>query len=687
MKSSNLKGKKKEIFIKIENFYEELIVFFRQKKDKINEECLKTILKKEESFFLELESNTQFKQLIYEFGLNRQQTHIIALCFYVNLDLNNKNKIIYLQDKAEISTLSIDIIIKLLNVIFIDKIDLYKEFYKSSLLIKNKLIEIVSRGDENSELSFSVKLNCNISMFLKNIRLLNNDLVEFAKFSNLKDLSIMEQEESKSTSFEELEINGKLYYLYGIEKVSKKNFIEQLCKKSQFNLLEIDSLLFLEHFSLNQNIMKEILNEVRLKKAIIYFKNFNFFYEFLARENSSALSFFFNFLNRNKDLLCLCLDFEKLVHFYDLSNQFHVIEKEFSLNSYKSRILIWENCLKKKFLNYKKEEIQSLASQFKLTEEQIILITQLTFNKCYKNSEKNSIDINDFYPFCRKITHVNMESLSQKITSKHTLEDIILEKDQKNQLKEIILQFKNREKIYYEWGFDEKISLGKGMNILFFGPSGTGKTMSAEIIAHELELDLYKIDLSNIISKYIGETEKNLSKIFNEAKSSNAILFFDEADAIFGKRSQVKDAQDRYANIETGYLLQKMEEYEGIIILATNLRKNMDNAFIRRIHFAVEFDLPKKEQRLEIWKNIFPQKAPLSKDIDFNFLAENIKIAGGNIKNIALNAAFLASENKNQITMKDIILAIRREYQKIGRMCIKSDFGKYYSIINSTEIL
>ena len=237
--------------------------------------------------------------------------------------------------------------------------------------------------------------------------------------------------------------------------------------------------------------------------------------------------------------------------------------------------------------------------------------------------------------------------------------------------------------VYGQWGFDRKLSLGKGLNILFSGPSGTGKTMAAEIMAHELKLDIYKIDLSVIVSKYVGETEKNLSKIFQEAETSNAILFFDEADTLFGKRSEVRDSHDRYANIEIGYLLQKMEEYTGIVILASNLRKNIDEAFTRRMHFSVDFPFPDEGHRLKIWRTIFPSEAPLHEDIDFAFLAKRFKIAGGNIKNIALNGAFLAAENSKRIGMSHIIQATKREYQKMGKLCSPSDFGKYYDLIIS----
>jgi SpoVK/Ycf46/Vps4 family AAA+-type ATPase len=214
--------------------------------------------------------------------------------------------------------------------------------------------------------------------------------------------------------------------------------------------------------------------------------------------------------------------------------------------------------------------------------------------------------------------------------------------------------------------------------MLFAGPSGTGKTMAAEIIANELKLDLYKIDLSSIVSKYIGETEKNLDRIFSEGRTSNAILFFDEADALFGKRSEVRDSHDRYANIEISYLLQKMDEYEGIVILATNLRKNMDEAFTRRMHYALEFPIPEAQDRLRIWQNIFPRETPVSGDADLNFMAHQFKITGGNIKNIALGSAFLAAADGGFITMHHLIRATKREYQKIGKLCTEGDFAPYF---------
>jgi SpoVK/Ycf46/Vps4 family AAA+-type ATPase len=300
-------------------------------------------------------------------------------------------------------------------------------------------------------------------------------------------------------------------------------------------------------------------------------------------------------------------------------------------------------------------------------------------------SEPRRIDANDLNQACRAQAGSRLPALARKIDPIFKWNDIILPNDCLGQLREVCAHVRHRQHVFGDWGFDGKISLGKGLSILFVGPSGTGKTMAAEIIAGELALELYKIDLSCVVSKYIGETEKNLSRVFAEAEATNAVLFFDEADAIFGKRSEVKDSHDRYANIEINYLLQRMEEYEGIVILASNFQKNIDEAFTRRLRFIIGFPFPEKDYRGRIWRKVFPANAPLAPDIDFDFLAQKLKLSGGNIRNIALSAAFLAAANSGHVHMEHIVCAVKREFQKMGRLCVKSDFEQYFEFIENEE--
>jgi hypothetical protein len=281
----------------------------------------------------------------------------------------------------------------------------------------------------------------------------------------------------------------------------------------------------------------------------------------------------------------------------------------------------------------------------------------------------------------RSLTAPQVGGLVVQMKPRYTWDNIVLPPDKLRQLRSIAAWVRFRRQVHEEWGFGHKLSRGKGLNVLFTGPSGTGKTMAAEILAHELSLDLLQIDLSSVVSKYIGETEKNLSAIFREAEQSQALLFFDEADSLFGKRTEMKDAHDRYANIEVNYLLQRVELYEGIVVLATNLQRNIDDAFLRRIKEVVDFPFPDDKLRARIWRAHFPSEAPMADDIDFDFLASQFKLTGGNIKNIVLNAAFLAAEEGRSIKMSDLILGTKSELRKEGKLCTKSDFGPYYEFV------
>ncbi len=244
-------------------------------------------------------------------------------------------------------------------------------------------------------------------------------------------------------------------------------------------------------------------------------------------------------------------------------------------------------------------------------------------------------------------------------------------------LRQLAAQMRQRSKVYQTWGFAQQMNRGLGINALFAGESGTGKTMAAEVIANALELNLYRIDLSSVISKYIGETEKNLRRVFDAAEDGGAILFFDEADALFGKRSEVKDSHDRYANIEVNYLLQRMESYGGLAILATNMKNALDSAFMRRLRFIVNFPFPSVVERRRIWQKAFPSATPLSdkppEKLDYERLAR-FNLTGGSIHNIALNAAFIAAGQSGTVTMQTVLEAVRAEFRKLDKPYNEADF-------------
>lgn len=274
-----------------------------------------------------------------------------------------------------------------------------------------------------------------------------------------------------------------------------------------------------------------------------------------------------------------------------------------------------------------------------------------------------------------------LDRLARRIEPAVTWDDLVLPPDTHAQLRELTARARHRDRVLGEWAMRPGGGRGRGVSALFAGDSGTGKTMSAEVIAADLGLDLYTVDLATVIDKYVGETEKNLERIFTEAAGVNGVLLFDEADAIFGKRSDVKDAHDRYANVESAYLLQRMESFDGLAILATNLRANLDDAFTRRLDLVIDFPVPDPDQRLVLWDRCLGPSLPRSADLDLPFCAENFELAGGNIRSIAVTAAYLAADTGGAVTMATLIHAVQREYQKLGRLTLASEFGPYLDLL------
>ena len=281
-------------------------------------------------------------------------------------------------------------------------------------------------------------------------------------------------------------------------------------------------------------------------------------------------------------------------------------------------------------------------------------------------------------PAVRRLAGGHLDSVAVRIRPRRGWDDLILPPEEATQLRELASRHRGRETVHGRWQF--RTTTSTGIVALFAGASGTGKTLAAEVVAGELGLDLYKVDLSAVVSKYIGETEKNLERIFGAAAAGDLVLFFDEADALFGKRSEVSDAHDRYANIEVAYLLQRLERYDGMVVLATNLQRNIDPAFLRRISVAIDFVAPEESERRQIWSRAFPPTAPVA-DLDLDFLARQFKITGGVISNAALGAAFLAAAEDSPITMRHAVLSVKREFQKLGRLRTAKEFDRYFDLV------
>jgi len=621
------------------------------------------------------------------FQLDPFEIDTLLICLAPELDLRYEKLYAYIQNDVTKKRPGVDLVLTLLCSSIEERFSARKIFSNTATLINNHLIYFTddSPMDEVPLLSCSLKVDERIISFL-----LESDEID-PKIQNICSLiesdkyfsDIIIPEDEKKLLIELLQYHFHvevplIIQLHGPYGTGKKLTAEAVCTELRMSLLVVDSKALIKDESFE--ILDIIIREARLQHSCLYLEGF----DALFKEEDTKLNIKNFILKLDNFPNLIFLSSEETWEPQVALIKHRYINFNMPLPSFTHRKQMWSSFLDSYSIIIDDADINALATKFNFSGGQI-KDTIYTANNIarLRKPDVSGLSVHDLYEGAKARSNKKLGELAKKIIPLHTWEDIILPADIKNQLKEIRLYIKHKGTVYSDWKFDKKLSLGKGQNTLFSGPSGTGKTMAAQIIANQAQLDIYKIDLSSVVSKYIGETEKNLSKIFKEAETSNAILFFDEADALFGKRSQVKDAHDRYANIETGYLLQKMEEYEGVVILATNLSKNIDDAFLRRMQFIVEFPFPDKTLRKQIWTGLFPEEAPLSKDINFDFLSEKLKLAGGNIKNIAVASAFYAADRSKRIEMSHIMHAAKREYQKMGKTFLKADFTPYYELIEA----
>jgi hypothetical protein len=325
-------------------------------------------------------------------------------------------------------------------------------------------------------------------------------------------------------------------------------------------------------------------------------------------------------------------------------------------------------------------EPSEVAAKFRLSIEQIRAAAEVSLITARSRGDELP-QAADLDLGARHASSSRLGELASHLDPAYAWDDLVLPERQVDLLRSISAYLRHRDQVLSEWGYEVTVSRTQGLKVLFAGESGTGKTMAAQVLGTQLGLDLFRVDLATIVSKYIGETEKNLERIFTAADGSNAILFFDEADALFGKRSEVSDSHDRYANIEVAYLLQRMEAYPGAVILATNFRRNIDDAFVRRLDFLIDFPFPEADDRRRIWRLVLPAAAPLADDVDLDFLAERFKLSGGAIRNCSLAAAFRAADEGTQIEMRHLVRAVAQEYGKQGRLTLETDFDRFHALV------
>ncbi len=651
---------------------------------------LKTIIDSRKKISLNKGIYLSLPHLSSLFHLNNFEEKCILICLAPELNKKYEKLFAYIQDDITIKKPTVNLILNLLFSSDKERLLHLSSFFHSAPLSKFRLIQLYDTSSDNpgSLLSKSTKLDERITSFLLGLNIIDIRLGRSVKYltsknnyhkDHFQDCLIQKTINFVDGYFSKQNPTNKnlVFYFHGKKGSGRKTTVRRICNSLRIPVLYSDiERLITEPISFGE--LSWILGrECILQQGALCIDNIE-----ALTENNEKASMIFYLIDSLKTFSKLTFILSKKpCNNASFIDNFSFIDIEFPEFDDLERKNIWETYLNGTRRNINSNYIEEIASKFHFTEGRIKIALETARNLALWQHGNNQIEPEDIYNACRLYSDSELNYLARKLDYTYSWNDIILPPDKKNVLRNICNYVKFRHKVLGEWGLGKKFSMGNGLNVLFSGSSGTGKTMAAQIIAKELNIDIFRIDLSRIVSKYIGETEKNLDKIFTAAGNSNVILFFDEADALFGKRSEVKDAHDRYANIEIAYLLQKIEEYNGIVILATNLRSNIDDAFVRRMHYIVDFPYPDETMRKDIWLSIFPENTPLNSDIDFNFLARQFKLSGGNIRNVATNAAFLAASENKEINIFHLINAVKMEYEKIGKLCLKNDFGEYYEML------
>ena len=647
--------------------------------------------------FSQISSDSLIAWLGNTFELSPFDLDILTVTIAPEIDREYERFYAYIQDETSRKKPTVDLVLKLYCSGIIEEISRRQHFTTNAPLISHGLLSLTPE----STFPFQhLIINSQVVRLLLNQPGLDSRLTSFCQLrktnisANTLYLNTNIQAKLQTLVKEDWQKQQPLLlYFQGSDRTGKCNTAEFLAQTLEISLLITDLAKLLEDKPNFQENLQLILREAWFFKRLLYIENFDILY---LPENQILYQSFLQEIEKNRGITILSGIQNWLPTTTGVKG---LITITFTIPESIQRREYWQTHLNKLEISIEKKELDILSDRFRLTPDQIAEAVATAYNTTRwqqisetKNESLNNTSIEDnnhlntekpqpsFIDLCSAARYQSghhLTTLGRKIEAKYTWDDIVLQPKQLTQLQNICKEAEYQNIVHHQWGFVTKLSLGKGINVLFSGSPGTGKTMAADVIANHLQLDLYKIDLSQIVSKYIGETEKNLNQIFTAATNSNSILLFDEADALFGKRSEIQDARDRYANIEVSYLLQKMEEYEGIAILTTNLRSNMDKAFERRLRFIIEFSLPDAKHRHLIWQKIFPKNAPCSPDLDLEFLAQNFEITGANIRNIALTAAFLAADDSGVIEMVHLIRAIRREYDKMRKILRDKNLGPY----------
>jgi AAA+ superfamily predicted ATPase len=603
---------------------------------------------------------TRLQSLVEAFGLDEFEEDVLLVCLAPACDLRYEKIYGYLQDDVTRKRPGINLVLDLCCPSGIDRLQVLSHFSAEAPLLRYRLLERFSEPGQNKSplLSQSLLIDETIVHWLLGTYKPAGEMAPYLKRIHAP-AAIKKQLEPEADFFSKEILDQRPIFIFtGPDRLAQQRAARRVAVDAKQSMLTVDmATIPKDEINLVQAV-GAALRDARLTASLLFIEGWD-----ACLDDGAPATGLWAGLAQHPGVVILAG--QAAWRPVGLPEGRPIFWQEFSIPAYSERKALWEGYLAQANVSASMD-LTLLAGQFALTGEQIRDAVLLAVNRAEQNG--SALSEEDLMGAARTTSSSRLSGLARKVPARYAWNDIVLPSDQILLLQEIVATVRGRSTVLEEWGVGQKLASSRGVSILFAGPPGTGKTMSAQIIAAELGLDLYKIDLSTIISKYIGETEKNLERIFTEAESSNAILFFDEADALFGKRSEVRDSHDRYANVEISYLLQRMEAYDGVTILATNLRSNLDEAFTRRLQFAVDFPFPDEADRLRIWQSLFPPQVPRAPQLDLPMLAQRFKLAGGNIRNIIVTAAYLASANGGVVTMEHLLHSTRRELQKMGRL-------------------
>ena len=629
-------------------------------------------------------TTSQLDCLRRSFSLSDFDLDVVCMALAPELDLRYERLYAYLQDDVTRRHPTLDLALNILSASAEDKIEKRAHFAPEAPLLRLGLIQVFPDPHQTqpSLLAHYFKLDPQVVRMLLGQLSLDERLRPYCQLWRptvaLDDVHVTATtKQALPFLIKNIRENRACgFYFEGKRGTGKRQVAEALASQTGAALLTVDMGHAVAREADDDELVKLLCREAKLQNAILYLDEFD------AIRGDARHRRLPKLLSEQVEGVAVMAGSKP---WSSLSSEWKgAMVVPFPVATFEERYASWERGLEDATLAVDPQTVAAIADRFRLNQNQIADAIETARGQALwraaQQQESVSGDLQptpqDLFAAARRQSGQELASLARKIESLQTWNDLVLPDDSMSQLREIVLRLVHRHRVLHQWGFDRKLSSGKGVNALLAGTSGTGKTMAAEVIANELGLELYKVDLAGVVSKYIGETEKNLERIFDAAEQANAILFFDEADALFGKRSEVHDAHDRYANIEVAYLLQRMEQYEGISLLATNLRQNMDEAFVRRLAFIVQFPFPSAESRLRIWKGIWPREVSLGDDVNLEQLAAQFKLSGGNIKNIAFAAAFHAASDGGCVSMSHLLRATRREYQKMDKVLPEREFGR-----------